>query len=137
MAKNEFTKKKELTNQINKQMKKIFLKQYNALFDYPIVKEPKVNDYREELRPGVYAIHRKDFEEDLEGHNKWLSSKIEIVGEHSFEDNQVVVGGVDFVVSDGYDPIGSGYPPKCKYCGLSRNLCQCVVAIPINILNRV
>lgn len=77
-------------------MKKIFLKQYNALFDYPIVKEPIASDFSFFGPYDKYEFDGASYQDALEQRKTWLQSKIEIVGEHSFEDNQVVVEGVDY-----------------------------------------
>ena len=69
-------------------MKKIFLKQYNALFDYPIVENP--GDF---LPSDTYAARRQAY-------NKWLQSKKEIAGEHHFEDGKTYEEDVDFFLKE-------------------------------------
>jgi hypothetical protein len=56
----------------------IYKQQYNSLFSEPEVKEPKIIDDE------VFKFLSKDYE----AYNNWLSSRIEIVGEHSFEDGK-------------------------------------------------
>ena len=99
-------------------MKKIFLKQYNALFDYPIVEEPKKKDYYSMGIDGEWTFIEKHFKAAKAAYQKWLQSKIEIVGEHSFEDMQVVVEGVDYNLME--------FRPKLKPKEAKS------VAIPIN-----
>jgi hypothetical protein len=100
-------------------MKKIF--KNGALYDVPVVEEPP------QINRGVYRI------EKLKAYNKWLSSKIEVPEQyrHLFEQDKIYEEGKDFRLLDGYDPIGNGYPPKCRYCQMSYMLCKCVVAHPI------
>lgn len=125
-AKNKDGKiRKSKTQSINTGMKKIFLKQYNALFDYPIVDKPDQRDYNF----GFGHNMADQYKRDLLAYNKWLQSKIEIVGEHSFEDNQVVVEGVDYKLQERWKPLN----PK----DADRIYEVIYVAIPINILNRV
>lgn len=66
----------------------IYIKQYNSLFDSPRVEEPKAPHF---IEGGVEAlIHNGDeiraANKQFKAYNKWLSSKIEVIGDHTWQD---------------------------------------------------
>lgn len=86
--------------------KMVYIKEFDALFNSPEVKEPTY----ESVRP-------RPLKDALEAYQSWLSSKAEIIGEHNWQDGQEVKEGVDFYILNDYGnesitPIKSAIPIK-------------------------
>jgi hypothetical protein len=72
----------------------IFLKEYSGLFNSP---KPEFEDFNH----GNYGVRNGKAEiEYLKAKEEWLSSKIEVVGEHTFQDGKDYQEGVDYIVKE-------------------------------------
>lgn len=102
----------------------IYKAQYNSLFAEPEVEEPNEHAARYNIYPSSMEGCESDFliglySHDSKVYNHWLSSRIEIVGEHKWVDGQRVVDGVDY---------------RIAWCGngsMKKNIVAKEVAIPI------
>lgn len=71
----------------------IYIKEHNSLFDSPRVEEP--NGFKTLPLSKVVTID-ENYEQKLSAYNKWLSSKVSVVGDHTWVDGQEVKEGVDY-----------------------------------------
>lgn len=67
----------------------IYNSQHNKLFPTPVVVEPEYDILKGSLR----------YQNDLAAYNHWLSSGIEVIGEHNWKDGQEVEEGKDYRIA--------------------------------------
>lgn len=82
----------------------IYNQQHNKLFPTPVVEKPDRDDkkyYSRKLMQPFGYIGTMDmgrFKDDEQAYNTWLSSGIEVIGDHNWKDGQEVEEGRDFTI---------------------------------------